>query len=110
MRKRRPPVAVLSAILAGLMVLAALPPGTADALNGALADLTVEQCGDQPGTCQGLIKIGSLENPVTIRVEPGRTTVRKRGQEVLLSGLARGDNVYTDLYPGSDLARLIEVP
>lgn len=70
----------------------------ADQFHGMVLEVKSERCGPEPGTCKGAVVIGYCEaGVISVKVEPGSTTIRRSGREVTLEALRYGDKVLAEL-------------
>jgi hypothetical protein len=81
----------------------AAPQGQAQAYTGQVREITIDQCGLEPGTCAGSLVLAQARGQQVDLAIPAGTTIQRGNQRVHLEELGVGNYVMVQAAPLSPL-------
>jgi len=81
----------------------AAPQGQAQAYTGQVREITIDQCGLEPGTCAGSLVLAQARGQEVDLAIPAGTTIQRGHQRVHLEELGVGNYVMVQAAPLSPL-------
>jgi hypothetical protein len=84
-------------------VASAAPQGPVQSYTGQVREINIDQCGLEPGTCEGSLVLAQARGQEVDLAIPAGTTIQRGGQGVHLEELGVGNYVMVQAVPLSPL-------